>query len=117
MKLSKSRYPTSGKTIVNDLYLDYDSSTGRGPAQEQPIIGKTSGATGVVMGYLKDPDRVIVRTTANGAGGVLGTPFLPNEVIEQVSDDNISVTLSSSLKQTSSASASGGKGFEIDIPP
>ena len=118
MTLSKARYPTGGEALAGDLYLNYDSSTGRGPATGQAVIGTVSGATADVVGYLKTPDRVILRLVVNGpGGGSLGQPFLPNEKIEQVSDDNISVTLSSSLKQTTSAAASGGRDPDIDIPP
>jgi len=108
--LSKERFPTAGDDS-GVVYMLFGASGGRGPTSGTACIGLTSGATGICAGYYENPDRIAISSIINGPGGPLGTPFLPNEVIEQVGDVGRTVTILPQPKTTKNASATAG------IPP
>ncbi len=97
-KMSKKRFPTDGNRAEAILY-PYSAKKGRGPSIATRCIGLTSGATGLVTGFYKSPDRIHISLVTNGQGGDAGIPFLPNEEVEEVGDDTRGVTLSAVLKQ------------------
>ena len=114
-KMSHHRFPTVGIYSGSPILMRFDANTGRGPVSEQAVVGVTSGATAVVVGYYSDPDRVSIQNIVNGPGGPLGTPFLPGEVIKDSEDSNIDITLSRKMAATASASSVAGLTINDDV--
>jgi len=111
-KISKERFPTAGDES-GVVYMKFGASGGRGPLSETACVGLTSGATGICAGYYEDPERIAIASIINGPGGPLGTPFLPNEVVEQVGDPSRNVTILPQPKITKSIFSADDPKIEI----
>ena len=112
--ISKERFPTAGDES-GVVFMLFGASGGRGPTSGTACIGLTSGATGVCVGYYEDPERIAIASIINGPGGPLGTPFLPNEVIEQVGDVGRTVTILPQPKITKSIYSVAGFEPKLEI--
>ncbi len=111
-KISKERFPTAGDHS-GAIYMLFGASAGRGPTSGESCVGLTSGAVGVCIGYYENPERIGIASIINGPGGPLGTPFLPNEVIEQVSSPSRTVTILPQPKITTSIFSADDPKLEI----
>jgi hypothetical protein len=107
-KMSKERFPTDGD-ISGLILIPYDSVASGGPAAGETVTGQTSGAKGTVFQFYANPKRVAIGTVRNGPGSTLGTPFLPNENIEQDSNTAKTLLTSAIQKLTSNLISTGGQ--------
>jgi len=91
-KISRDRFPTAGNQS-GAVYMLFGLSTAGGPVSGATCVGLTSGATGTCVISYENPNRIAFANVMNGPGGTMGTPFLPNEVIEQVDTPSKTVTI------------------------
>ena len=106
--MSKSRFPT-GVSEPQAFFYRFTAESSPRPVAGVTVQGIVSKATGLVSGYVSNPDRVRISLIVNGQGGDLGIPILPNERLEQVGDTSKWLDMASTHKKSSSITSISGQ--------
>lgn len=90
------------------LFISLAASKAGSIAVGDPVVGATSGATGIFLGWNEDFNRIHIGDVKVGSKSRSDTPFLPNETIHLVGNPAINVTV---------AASPGAAAEDISIPP